>query len=313
MEATPTTTTDKKVSSSVRDVNAPEDKAFGGRLLTDADRVFEFNAWDHVEWSEEHKEHAKVVIEKQASVTMTQEERDRLEHEAPQQWDAFYRVNQNRFFRDRRWLRIEFPELFEVTNEPRTVLEIGCGAGNTLFPLLSANPDPNLRVLGCDFSEEAVNVVKSNPLLDPQRSAAFVWDLASETLPESVTEGSIDVIVLIFVLSALSPQQWKQAMKNLSTMLKPGGIILFRDYGRHDMAQLRFKPGRRIDDNFYVRGDGTRVYFFTPEEIEELFGETFTIEQNAVDRRLIVNRVRQLKMYRCWLQGKFRKPESELN
>lgn len=33
----------------------------------------------------------------------------------------------------------------------------------------------------------------------------------------------------------------------------------------------------------------------------------FAIEQLGVDRRLLVNRKRQLKMYRVWMQGKFQK------
>ena len=109
---------------------------------------------------------------------------------------------------------------------------------------------------------------------------ATVWDLADEqNLPEGVEPGSIDIIVMIFVLSALHPNEWRQAVSNvyrvsflaifpaithpLSQMLRPGGMILMRDYGRHDLTQLRFKEDRLIDDNLYVRGDGTRVYFFT--------------------------------------------------
>jgi tRNAThr (cytosine32-N3)-methyltransferase len=36
----------------------------------------------------------------------------------------------------------------------------------------------------------------------------------------------------------------------------------------------------------------------------------FATEQLGIDRRLLVNRKRQLKMYRVWMQGKFRKVEA---
>lgn len=37
----------------------------------------------------------------------------------------------------------------------------------------------------------------------------------------------------------------------------------------------------------------------------------FTIKQLGVDRRLLVNRKRQLKMYRVWMQGKFLRTEAD--
>lgn len=84
------------------------------------------------------------------------------------------------------------------------------------------------------------------------------------------------------------------------------------------MTQLRFKKDRLLDDNFYIRGDGTRVYFFEESasfsnfngwrlgELEELFTD-FSVEQLVVDRRLLVNRQNLKKMYRVWFQGRFRK------
>jgi tRNAThr (cytosine32-N3)-methyltransferase len=113
-----------------------------------------------------------------------------------------------------------------------------------------------------------------------------------------------------------------------------------------------------MEENFYVRGDGTRVYFFEQEELEYIWGgpqaenedkkekrvnkavdgqlaaqvenvaldsstqepksfdprgsdsepvPSFDIVHFGVDRRMLVNRQRRLKMYRCWMQAVFRK------
>lgn len=253
--------------------------------------------------------------------------------------------------------------LAEVTRPDageRVVLEVGAGAGNTAFPIVAANANPRLRVWACDFATRAVELVRANEGFDEGVMRAEVWDVASETetLPPGLEEGSVDVVVMVFVFSALAPGQWAQAVRNVWRALKPGGEVCLRDYGRGDLAQVRFKKGRYLDENFYVRGDGTRVYFFEKEELEGIWGGggldggearrpaeageegseqaevddeecqlalsdeedgsgdrdnaaeregMFEIMSLGVDRRLLVNRQRKLKMYRCWMQGRFRK------
>ena len=67
--------------------------------------------------------------------------------------------------------------------------------------------------------------------------------------------------------------------------LKPGGSLLFRDYGQYDYAMLRFAPGHKLADNFYVRQDGTRAFYFSLGEFYPIHILTFPCHY-IIPRRL---------------------------
>ncbi len=69
----------------------------------------------------------------------------------------------------------------DLAGRESVLLEVGCGVGNMLYPLLEDNAE--LKVHCCDFSERAVEMVRSHPRYDPQRVNAFVFDLTSPEPP----------------------------------------------------------------------------------------------------------------------------------
>lgn len=329
--------------------NGPKDPTpfkFGTRLLTDPSSVFEHNAWDHVETDEAYRAASAAQISFQRSRPVDPFNKHRFNSDPAKWWDAFYKNNTTNFFKDRKWLHQEFPLLEVLTSQGAgraSVVELGCGAGNTLFPVLRLNRNDEFCIHGCDFSRKAVELVRAQEEFMKEaergRVCASVYDLSQrDTLPEGVEEGSVDAVIMVFVFSALSPEQWADALANVRRMLRKGGKVLFRDYGRGDLAQVRFKAGRYLEENFYVRGDGTRVYFFDEDELRWIFtgqrkvkvedpdaGDKqheedeerstfpegdfggFKINDIGVDRRMLVNRKTQVKMYRCWMQAVFEK------
>jgi len=57
------------------------------------------------------------------------------------------------------------------------------------------------------------------------------------------------------------------------------------------------------------------VYFFEESELRDIWtageGPRFEVQSFGVDRRMLVNRQRKLKMYRCWMQAVFCKPGAD--
>jgi len=270
---------------------------------------------DDVEWDEDRLAEAKAKVAAD-EVTLSEEEIRALDDDAGQHWDVFYAKNGSRFFKERNYLHLEFPFLVAPPAEgagPNVLLEVGCGTGASVYPL--ARQAPNHLVVKCfDFAPTAVEVLKSNPDYAALGSIdAFVWDIAKDPVPvDHLAPNSVDFVLLIFVLSAIKPDDLAGVLDKLYSVVKPGGRLIIRDYGRYDLAQLRFKPGRKLDDHFYVRGDSTQVYFFTKEELAKAFETAgFAVVNNTYDRRLIVNRKKQQTMYRVWLQSMFVKPEAE--
>ncbi len=313
---------------------------FGSRYLQEDDDVFEFNAWDHVTPDESYYAYAEEQYAHQRASPVSDFDKHRFNSDPAKWWNKFYSNNTSNFFKNRKWLHQEFPILSKLTTTdagPSTILEVGAGAGNTAFPILAANENPKLIIHACDFSSKAVDLIKANKAYDPQQIKASVWDISSDELPPDLTEESVDVVLLIFIFSALNPLQWDAAVKNVWRALRPGGEVCFRDYGRGDLTQVRFKKGRLMGERFYIRGDGTRVYFFEEKELRSIWSQNSTLSESngfedgkieepktkegsatglkpdfdvvslGVDRRMLVNRQRQLKMYRCWMQGRFKK------
>uniref|UniRef100_A0A1B0BW20 tRNA N(3)-methylcytidine methyltransferase n=1 Tax=Glossina palpalis gambiensis TaxID=67801 RepID=A0A1B0BW20_9MUSC len=239
----------------------------------------------------------------------------KLEAEAQKHWDLFYKRNETRFFKDRHWTTREFKELLAVDNETpdiQNLLEVGCGVGNFVYPLIE-----ELDVLHqankffyyvCDFSPRAVQFVRNHPLYDDKRILAFQCDITTEDIQQHIAPCSIDIITMIFVLSAITPEKFLLVIKNLHKLLKINGVVLFRDYGLYDMAQLRFKSGHKIIDNFYMRQDGTRSYYFEKNELAKLFlASGFEILSNTYIHRRTLNVKEGIDVPRIYVQSKFRK------
>ncbi|OVA08402.1 Methyltransferase type 12 [Macleaya cordata] len=229
---------------------------------------------------------------------------------ATKYWNDFYKRHHNKFFKDRHYLEKDWAHYFSSVNpnspnSSKVVLEVGCGAGNTVFPLLTAFP--NVFVHACDFSSNAIALVKSHGDFREDRVKAFVCDVTNDDLCETIIPSSVDVVTLIFTLSAVSPKKMPLILQNIKKVLKPNGYVLLRDYATGDFAQEKLmQRNQMISENFYVRGDGTCAFYFSEDFLSSLFKQDgFDPVEINVYCKQIENRSRNIIMDRRWIRAVF--------
>jgi methyltransferase-like protein 6 len=239
-------------------------------------------------------------------------------------WEDFFRNHQERpFYQSRNYLIQEFRAWLESA---RVLFEVGCGHGSSAFPLLSKLQKIELYV-ATDYSSEALGLLHRAIRDDETRIITVLWDISEsfdysqlEAFGESfssahgeeahtVTSKSpvADVVLCIFTLSALPPDSHVNAIRNMSSVLRPGGVILFRDYGLYDMTMFRHTC--RVEERLFLRLDGTLAYYFDKEYLQSIATEAgLLVAEVEMATVLNKNRKKGKSMRRVFIHAVLQKP-----
>ncbi|PWA42778.1 methyltransferase-like protein 6 [Artemisia annua] len=129
----------------------------------------------------------------------------------------------------------------------------------------------------------------------------FVCNIAEDDLCDHIMPASVDIVTIVFTLSAVSPEKMPIVLQNIGRILKPNGYVLLRDYAIGDYAQaMLMDKNRLISENFYFRGDGTCSFYFSEDLLSELFVTAgFTVVDVNTYNREIENRAKNITMQCC--------------
>ncbi|WP_455209420.1 malonyl-ACP O-methyltransferase BioC [Kaarinaea lacus] len=134
-----------------------------------------------------------------------------------------------------------------VRLEPRTIVDIGCGTGDTTFKL--AHTYKQAQVIGMDFAEQMLVKTRSKftlrQKLTGRRPGLVCGD--AEQLP--LADHSVDLIFSNLTL------QWcndlNSTFAEFRRILKPGGLLMFSSLGPDTLKELR-DSWRAIDNRYHV-------------------------------------------------------------
>lgn len=147
------------------------------------------------------------------------------------------------------------------------VLELGVGNGKNLTALVHAG----YRVYAIDSSPTAIKMCKE--LLKKFKKKAV---LKTEDCCElSFKKDFFDAVIAFHVLGHLSDAERKKAVKEILRVLKPGGVVFFKDFALRDM---RYGKGMLVEKDSFRRGNNIWYHYFSDGEVKKLFSKFKCVE-----------------------------------
>lgn len=269
---------------------------------------YHFNDFDYTSWAREASEKYSLLPVAEVDRPVNSEAR-RTE---VQYWNSFFRNHRSgNFFKPRNYLFAEFFSWLspycsdDHCGERLVILEVGCGHGCSMYPLLKSLPASTLYI-ATDYSPNALSILRGHSDYNETCIKTAIWDVTVQTEQPNILQHPINVIICIFALSAVKPEHHCKAFCNMASVLTSGGIILFRDYGLHDMTMYRHP--KRHGENLFERNDRTLAFYFDLDYLREVATSSgFTVVELEYATVEVRNRKKENCMRRVFVHAVLRK------
>jgi ubiquinone/menaquinone biosynthesis C-methylase UbiE len=125
--------------------------------------------------------------------------------------------------------------LKEIGDTSQTVLDV-C-AGTAASSILIADHNHNNRVIGIDISEGMLSVARRK-IVRRKLNNLEVRNMSADSM--QFTDNSFDVVMISFALHEFEQTLRQNIIKEITRVLKPGGIFLVIDFARQDNRLNQF-------------------------------------------------------------------------
>jgi ubiquinone/menaquinone biosynthesis C-methylase UbiE len=161
------------------------------------------------------------------------------------------------------------------------VLDVGCGNGKTLMPLVKKKYD----VVGLDVSETALNILEETL----KKSGIYIQLVLGDAVAFPFHDGCFDAVICNYVLTHLLDKDRIKAVNEIRRVLKNNGFLFMEVFSADD---FRYGKGKKIEENSFLRKDGIIYHYFTYDEIKNLLKDFQILELKKIVKGRTIQGVR---------------------